>query len=272
MIGIYKITNPNNEIYVGQSTNIENRWNKDYKTLRCKTQPKLYNSLKKYGPENHKFEIVEECVIEQLLMRETYYKNLYKVLEVPSLCCRTDGRFGHMSQETKDKISEGLLKANIKRSKIIKENISKNLRRKIYQFNLSGELIKIWEGLIDAEKQHKGNINRCLMGLTKCAGGYIWLREKELYKLEDKISQIKKYVSPLTNKKLSKEHKDNLSKSIIGKKTKCKTDNLNLEVIQEQYKTLSTNQLAKIYNLSIPTMLNYLKDKEIYKFRKNYNK
>ena len=104
MIGIYKITNPNNEIYVGQSTNIENRWNKDYKTLRCKTQPKLYNSLKKYGPENHKFEIVEECVIEQLLMRETYYKNLYKVLEVPSLCCRTDGRFGHMSQETKDKI------------------------------------------------------------------------------------------------------------------------------------------------------------------------
>ena len=49
MIGIYKITSPTNKIYIGQSTNIENRWNDYYKMIRCKRQTRLYNSLKKYG-------------------------------------------------------------------------------------------------------------------------------------------------------------------------------------------------------------------------------
>ena len=272
MIGIYKITSPNGKIYIGQSINIEQRWSKDYKTLRCKTQPKLYNSLKKYSPENHKFEILEECSIEHLLERETYWKTFYKVLEIPSLCCRTDGKFGNLSQETKNKISEGMLNANIKRSKITKNNISKNKKRKIYQFDLNGKLITIWSSLKDAEKQHKGNINRHLMGLTKQAGGYIWLREKELYKLEDKINQIKNYINPLTNKKFSEKRKNNLSKSIQGKKKNYKQNSLNFEIIKQQYELLSTNQLAEKYNISIPTMLNYLKNTGIYKFRKNYNK
>jgi hypothetical protein len=270
-IGIYKIISPNGKIYIGQSINIEQRWSKDYKTLRCKTQPKLYNSLKKYGFENHIFEVIEECEEFKLLERETYWKTFYKVLEIPSLCCRIDGRFGNMSQETKDKISKGLLKANIKRSKKTKNNISKNKKRKIYQFDLNGKLITIWSSLKDAENQHKGNINRHLMGLTKYSGGSIWLKEKELYKLEDKINKLKNYVNPLTNKKFSEKRKNNLSKSLIGKKTKCKTDTLNFELIKEQYKTSSTNQLAQIYNISVPTMLNYLKNKEIYKFRKNYH-
>ena len=48
-IGIYKIVSPSEKIYIGQSINIEKRWEKNYKTLKCKTQTKLYNSLKKYG-------------------------------------------------------------------------------------------------------------------------------------------------------------------------------------------------------------------------------
>ena len=272
MVGIYKIINPNGKIYIGQSINIEQRWNKDYKTLRCKTQPKLYNSLKKYGPENHKFEIIEECNIEQLLERETSWKIFYKVLEIPSLCCKTDGRFGNLSQETKDKISKGMLNANIKRSKIIKNNISKNKKRKIYQFNLNGDLIKVWDSLIDAEKQHNGNINMNLMGRTKHAGGFIWLREKEQYKINERIKKIQNYMDPKIGSKRTEKSKELMSQNIKGKKTKCKTDILNLELIKEQYKTLSTNQLAKINNLSIPTMLGYLKDNKIYKFRNNYMK
>jgi hypothetical protein len=272
MIGVYKITSPTGKIYIGQSVDIKKRWKDNYKTLNCKGQTRLYNSLKKYGPENHKFEIIEECEVENLIQRETYWKLFYKVLEIPSLCCKIDGNGGNLSQETKDKISEGMLKANIKRSKITKNNISKNKKRKIYQFDLNGKLITIWSSLKDAEKQHKGNINRHLMGLTKQAGGYIWLREKELYKLEDKINQIKNYVNPLTNVKFNKQRKENLSKSLIGKKSKSKIDELNLETIKEQYKTYSTNQLAKLNKISIPTILNYLKINGIYEFRKNYMK
>lgn len=48
MVGIYKITNPNGRIYIGQSTDIKFRWG-IYRKLKCKDQPSLYNSLKKYG-------------------------------------------------------------------------------------------------------------------------------------------------------------------------------------------------------------------------------
>jgi len=44
MVGIYKIISPTNKIYIGQSTNIENRWIK-YKCLDCKVQIKLYRSF-----------------------------------------------------------------------------------------------------------------------------------------------------------------------------------------------------------------------------------
>ena len=54
MIGIYKITSPTNKIYIGQSIDIENRFTK-YKSLDCKNQVRLYNSLKKYGFDKHKF-------------------------------------------------------------------------------------------------------------------------------------------------------------------------------------------------------------------------
>lgn len=82
MIGIYKITSPTNKIYIGQSTNIYYRF-KTYKRLNksVKKQPLLYNSLKKYGPENHKFEILTECDKLELNNYERYYQELYNVID-----------------------------------------------------------------------------------------------------------------------------------------------------------------------------------------------
>ena len=108
MIGIYKIVSPANKIYIGQSTNIEQRQD-HYKRLNCKNQTKLYNSLKKYGWKAHNFDIIEECTEDKLLERETYWKNYYKVLEIPSLCCRIDGKGGYDSDETKLKKSQSAL-------------------------------------------------------------------------------------------------------------------------------------------------------------------
>jgi group I intron endonuclease len=108
--GIYKITSPSGKVYIGQSVNIELRWNKYVKFVEsCKAQTKLYNSFKKYGPKNHTFEIIEECNDYLLLEKETYWKIFYKVLEIPSLCCRLDGKGGSLSKETKDKISKSSL-------------------------------------------------------------------------------------------------------------------------------------------------------------------
>lgn len=77
IIGIYKITSPTKKVYIGQSINIIHRFN-DYKNLLCKRQHKILNSLKKYGYENHKFEILHTCTIDELNDLEVYYINLYQ--------------------------------------------------------------------------------------------------------------------------------------------------------------------------------------------------
>lgn len=75
--GIYKITSPSNSIYIGQSIDIALRWH-HYKLGRSTKQILLHNSFKKYGVENHKFEVVEQCTHELLNEREKYYVDLYK--------------------------------------------------------------------------------------------------------------------------------------------------------------------------------------------------
>lgn len=74
--GIYKITSPTNKIYIGQSKNIYKRWN-SYKSLNCKSQPYLYNSLRKHKVKNHKFEIICECEECCLLDYEEDYIYLF---------------------------------------------------------------------------------------------------------------------------------------------------------------------------------------------------
>jgi group I intron endonuclease len=196
MIGIYKIISPTNKIYIGQSTNIEKRF-EWYKKIYCKNQTKLYNSLKKYGPENHKFEIIEECNEEQLLEKETYWKLFYKVLEVPSLCCRIDGKSGKLSKETKLKIS----KSN--------KGISRNKGR-IQNKNEKTQRSHIRIGY-EPSKTHINNMSKSMMGknskIIVCINTnikYSSIREasKELNISERSISNILLGFSKQTKNKL----------------------------------------------------------------------
>jgi len=104
MIGIYKITNPSNKIYIGQSTNIKERFRK-YSKLSNKRQIKLYNSFQKYGIDNHQFEIIEECSEDILDEREIYWGNHYNVLGDNGLNLRLGNGRGSCSENTKNKIS-----------------------------------------------------------------------------------------------------------------------------------------------------------------------
>lgn len=81
MIGIYKIENLiNNKVYIGQSKDIEKRFknhitnafkgdastNKEYNKY-------LYRAFRKYGINNFKMEILEECSETELNDKEHYY-------------------------------------------------------------------------------------------------------------------------------------------------------------------------------------------------------
>lgn len=109
MIGIYKITSPSGKIYVGQSTNIERRF-EDYKTIiNSKQQRRLYHSLNKYGYDKHLFEVLEECSEENLNIRERHYQDLYDCIGKNGLNCRlttTSDKSGFLSKETRDKMSK----------------------------------------------------------------------------------------------------------------------------------------------------------------------
>lgn len=76
--GIYKITNNiNNKIYIGLSVNIETRmYNHYWSAFRPKDaeyDSYLSRAIRKYGKENFSYEIIEECTIIELPIKERYW-------------------------------------------------------------------------------------------------------------------------------------------------------------------------------------------------------
>ena len=71
MVGIYIITNTiNGHCYIGQSVNIERR----FMEHRCERHCYLLGrAIKKHGLQNFKFEVLEECEVEELDEREMFY-------------------------------------------------------------------------------------------------------------------------------------------------------------------------------------------------------
>jgi group I intron endonuclease len=109
MIGIYKITNPKGNSYIGQSRDIEHRFY--YYRISgdwIKEQRKLYNSLKKYGCENHVFEVIEECFEDNINEREIYWINHFDSV-INGLNLKYGGIGGRHSEETKRNISKSLM-------------------------------------------------------------------------------------------------------------------------------------------------------------------
>lgn len=123
--GIYIITSPTNKIYVGQSRNLVKR-KSSYKNLGCKAQPKLYNSLKKYGWDAHIFEVImplkKGTSLQQLRFWEDFFIKFYTETGYTLLNIREWGgldtatinkikrsrigmKTGPMSNETRKKLS-----------------------------------------------------------------------------------------------------------------------------------------------------------------------
>lgn len=189
--GVYCLTFPNGKRYVGiglSESGINRRWN-SYKKLKCKDQTKLYYALKKYGPENVKFEVVLETNdIENAKRSEMYLIDVWNL---------QDSNFGYnilpggdcshlgvkRSKEFCEKMSH--LQTGKKHSSEHKNNQSKGLKAyySSSQSDKTKELIK---------KIHTGKI----ISLTT----------------REKMSSCKK------GKPLSKEHIQSIKKAKIGMK------------------------------------------------------
>lgn len=209
MTGIYKITNPNDKVYIGQSINIEKRL-KNYYNLHCNRQPKILRSLIKYGVKNHKFETIEKCNISELNTKERYWQEYYDVLNNGLNCYLTETGLllKVISKQTKLKISKTMIgKINSLESKKklsatmsgricseeTKIKISKhhtgvkkgryNINsKKIIQLDLENNFIKEWGNIIDINNELniiRQSITNCCLNKQKTAGKFKW-KYKEL--------------------------------------------------------------------------------------------
>lgn len=110
MIGIYRITNKiNNKVYIGQSWDIEHRWNAYRRGIAGNDHIKAAQT--KYGNDSFEFEILHELV-DQASQEEL---DLLEVEEIARHCSldpargynlKTGGKGGKHSESSKKKMSE----------------------------------------------------------------------------------------------------------------------------------------------------------------------
>lgn len=190
--GIYLITSPTNKIYIGQSINILNRWK--YHKYSFKLNTKISNSFKKYGFENHKFEIICECDETELNELEIFYIKKYNSFNSKiGLNLKSGGeQGGKLSEETKQKLSDSLKgrevwNVGIPVSKETKDKIRNSLiNRKITDIHSIDEAEKIRKkisentkiGINKSDKSKRKPINQ--FGDKNAQYGKIWVYNSEL--------------------------------------------------------------------------------------------
>jgi group I intron endonuclease len=218
MSGIYKITNPKGRVYIGQAINIEKR-KSSYRRGHSISQRRLYNSISTYGYDQHIFEVIEQCPIEELNTRERYWQEYYDVLSETGLNCKLTkigDKSGVHSEETKKKQS----KANIGKtiSQDIRDRISKTLKgnipwnkgatglyrqteesnskrstsgklastvaKEVLQYDKEGQFIQEWSSArqvgIQLGKQSGSAITECCQGKRKTIYGFIFKYKTEV--------------------------------------------------------------------------------------------
>ncbi len=200
-IGIYTITNKiNNKLYIGYTINFLKRKDDHLYLLRKGTHQNqcLQNSVNKYGVENFKVELLEECEELFLASQENYWCNML---------CTHNRKYGYnlrstnpndtpkMSQETKDKIGKAnsnktwSLEQRKKLEIINKNNINRinatklsglkrrGIGKKVLQFTLDGRFIEEFTSCKNASVItliDYSTIGKCCRKVINKAGGYIF--------------------------------------------------------------------------------------------------
>lgn len=250
--GIYKITSPRGRVYIGESENIEKRFI-TYRRLRCKQQPKLYNSFLKYGVENHIFEVIMQCDFENLKYFESCFQEIYRVVE-KGLNCRYTGREdkkGIISSESKNKMSDAQKK--LYENGYVSPNKGKQ-KSENHKKKLSDNHWTKKEGYVSpnrgkkanpesVEKQRNSLKKRYENGLVHPMKGKK-LNEKQIQKIKDNhCSKKEGYVNPNKGKIMD----DNIRKKISDSKKGKPGPRLGVKLDEKIRKKFSDAQ-KKIYN------------------------
>ncbi len=206
--GIYQITNNiNGKVYIGQSIDIERRWNQH---KYGKGSIILRNAIKKYGINNFKFEVLE---IIKFTNKNDVIKKLteleQKWLDNKKPYLKENGY--NQNKLSKPNVSierpsdYGLL---ISKIKIDNNHCGKSVK----QYDLMGNFIKEWKSAAEVERElgfKSENISSCCLGKQHSSNGYIWLFKSDIL-TENKINIAN------GTKRLSEVRQYNLKGELIG--------------------------------------------------------
>lgn len=124
MVGIYKIMNiVNGDCYYGSSINVEKRWLRHTYELKRGSHHNLIlqRAWNKYGEENFKFILVEECGVSDLLQTEQKYLDLKPKYNIGTKSSGGDNITNNPKRsDIVKKISEGV---KLRYSKMSKDEI-----------------------------------------------------------------------------------------------------------------------------------------------------
>lgn len=189
--GIYKVTNKlNGKIYIGQSSNIEERWKNH---LRAKDNTHFHNALQKYGKDNFIWEIIEDGLNDSKIRfeREKFWISFYKSNIIGYNMTSGGDRGG-----------------------------SEVLCKKVKQYDKYGKFIKEYVSAAEAARQnyicHQNMCEHCNKKFPSLLGGYQWKYEdssKIIAKSDSDYSwagryekqraaQIERYKNPIEKEKL----------------------------------------------------------------------
>jgi transposase-like protein len=192
------------------------------------------NSLKKYGLDAHKLEIIEECDVKQLDERETYWKQHYVDFygwKMMLFCNLHDSGGGPKSEATKNKIKEAKTGKPYKLDKLPKLDIindylsnGESTNRLAKKYNITPGLIRkflINEGVY-VKNKNKQTKNQTSEQIQKAINNFKKYNSKPIlqYDLEDNF--IKEWESVTQASKELKIDQSGISNVLLKKKKQVK--------------------------------------------------
>ena len=167
--GIYIIRNiVNNKCYIGQTNNLKARWIKHKNFLKNNKHHNrhLQAAWNKYGAEEFVFEILEECPIEELDEKETYYIHKYET---------------HINGYNLDEGGQGIRGYKHTEEELAKMRAIRN-PLKVIQLDEQLNIVHIWESASQAAKTLKlfrMSITNCCEQKQRRAYCHIWVYKKD---------------------------------------------------------------------------------------------
>jgi group I intron endonuclease len=227
---IYKITSPTNKVYVGKTYDLRKRINAHKACSRKGSSVILYNSIRKYGWDAHKLEVIEEVEDDKLNEREMFWIAELKTycFENPMGLNMTKGGEGQrstwmhdtqrrMDQSNKFKgegnpfygkkhpieLRKELSKLASKRNKKLNRTVPKwgaekgrlKVIRAVICYDKYGNFLKEYDSISSAEKELKINhasiCESCKGIITGVFGKYVFRYKEPNYPLKIEVGEVK---------------------------------------------------------------------------------